>query len=154
MAATKFFIYTLVGSLLMLVALLGVYFIATPAGQHSFDYASLYNGLMSSNRELAQYLRTNPGGDGTGLTPGALAMMKFGPWFFAAFALAFAIKVPIFPLHTWLPDAHTEAPAVGSVLLAAHAQRRTTRPERNGCRSSRKTRMSSRPKPEASGYTK
>jgi NADH-quinone oxidoreductase subunit M len=118
MAATKFFIYTLVGSLLMLVALLGVYFIATPAGQHSFDYASLYNGLMSSNRELAQYLRTNPGGDGTGLTPGALAMMKFGPWFFAAFALAFAIKVPMFPVHTWLPDAHVQAPVAGSIMLA------------------------------------
>jgi NADH-quinone oxidoreductase subunit M len=118
MAATKFFIYTLVGSLLMLVALLGVYFIATPAGARSFDYSSLYNGLMSANRELAQYLRTNPTGDGAGLTPGALAMMKFGPWFFAAFALAFAIKVPMFPVHTWLPDAHVQAPVAGSIMLA------------------------------------
>src|SRR6185436_4579702 len=53
MAAMKFFLYTLVGSLLMLVALLGVYFVATPAGQHSFDYAAVYNGLLSSSREVA-----------------------------------------------------------------------------------------------------
>src|SRR5207237_8587990 len=47
------------------------------------------------------------------------ALGPAAPWLFAAFALAFAIKVPIFPLHTWLPDAHVEAPTAGSVLLAA-----------------------------------
>jgi NADH-quinone oxidoreductase subunit M len=98
--------------------LLGVYFIATPPGSHSFDYASLYNGLISSNRELALYLRNNPGGDGATLSAGAHALMTFGPWFFAAFALAFAIKVPMFPVHTWLPDAHVQAPVAGSIILA------------------------------------
>lgn len=118
MAAMKFFLYTLVGSVLMLVALLGVYFIAAPAGARSFDYSTLYNGLMAANRELAMYVKANPGGDGLGLSPGALALFTWGPWFFLAFALAFAIKVPMFPLHTWLPDAHVQAPVAGSMILA------------------------------------
>jgi NADH-quinone oxidoreductase subunit M len=118
MAAMKFFLYTLVGSLLMLVALLGVYFIAAPAGQRSFDYATLYNGMLAGNRELAAYMAQNPNGDGATLSGVALSLFKFGPYMFVAFALAFAIKVPMFPLHTWLPDAHVQAPAAGSIILA------------------------------------
>src|SRR5207244_353946 len=91
-AAIKFVVYTLIGSLLMLVAILYLYAQWHAAtGTYSFDYTQLSH-----------------------LT------LPFGPQLlcFAAFALAFAIKVPIFPLHTWLPDAHVEAPTGGSVILA------------------------------------
>jgi len=92
-AAIKFVIYTLVGSLLMLVAILYLYSQWHAAtGSYSFDYTNL------SHLTLPYF-------------PQMLC--------FAAFALAFAIKVPIFPLHTWLPDAHVEAPTGGSVILAA-----------------------------------
>ncbi|HEY1087343.1 MAG TPA: NADH-quinone oxidoreductase subunit M [Archangium sp.] len=117
-AAVKFFLYTMVGSVLMMLALFAVYFLAAPAGSRSFDYSTLYNGLMTANRELAQYLQANPAGDGAGLSPTALALFRYGPWLFLAFALAFAIKVPMFPLHTWLPDAHVQAPVAGSMVLA------------------------------------
>lgn len=86
-AAVKFFIYTMAGSLLMLVAILYLYF---QAGG-SFNLIELYE------QDLAFYPQL---------------------WVFTAFALAFAIKVPIFPLHTWLPDAHVQAPTAGSVILA------------------------------------
>jgi NADH-quinone oxidoreductase subunit M len=89
-AAVKFFIYTAVGSLLMLVAIIALYFI-----YQSFDYPT-----------ILQAMRTNP-------LPAQTAY-----WLFLAFAIAFCIKVPLFPLHTWLPDAHTEAPTAGSVILA------------------------------------
>jgi NADH-quinone oxidoreductase subunit M len=93
-AAIKFFIYTMAGSLLMLVAIVVMAWkISGTTGTLSFAY---------------EHLLENAG------TLGAAA-----PWLFAAFALAFAIKVPMFPLHTWLPDAHVEAPTAGSVLLAA-----------------------------------
>jgi NADH-quinone oxidoreductase subunit M len=93
-AAIKFFIYTMAGSLLMLVAIVVMAWkIGNTTGTLSFGY---------------QHLLENAG------TLGSAA-----PWLFAAFALAFAIKVPVFPLHTWLPDAHVEAPTAGSVLLAA-----------------------------------
>ncbi len=117
-AAMKFFLYTMVGSVLMLLALFAVYFLAAPAGSRSFDYSTLYNGLLGASRELAAYLKANPSGDGVGLSPAALALFKYGPWLFLAFALAFAIKVPMFPLHTWLPDAHVQAPVAGSMMLA------------------------------------
>jgi NADH-quinone oxidoreductase subunit M len=92
-AAIKFFIYTMLGSLLMLVAILGLYFMAaTRTGIHSFDY---------------EFLLRNAGPLGNAAW-----------WFFGAFFLAFAIKVPMFPFHTWLPDAHVEAPTAGSVILA------------------------------------
>src|SRR5437870_1624223 len=92
-AAIKFFIYTMFGSLLMLVAILVLYLHAARAtGVYSFSYAH----LLSQVKQL-----------------GPVAW-----WLFAAFFLAFAIKVPMFPLHTWLPDAHVEAPTAGSVLLA------------------------------------
>jgi NADH-quinone oxidoreductase subunit M len=93
-AAIKFFIYTMAGSLLMLVAIVVmVWKVGAATGTLSFSYAHLLQN--------------------TGVLGSA------APWLFAAFALAFAIKVPIFPLHTWLPDAHVEAPTAGSVLLAA-----------------------------------
>jgi NADH-quinone oxidoreductase subunit M len=88
-AAVKFFIYTMVGSLLMLIAIMYLYF---KAGAGDFDITRFYS---------------------IGLDPATQT------WLFLAFALAFAIKVPMFPLHTWLPDAHTEAPTAGSVILAA-----------------------------------
>src|SRR2546429_558527 len=92
-AAIKFFIYTFFGSLLMLVAILAlVALIGQRSGIYSFSYT---------------YLLAHLGG----LGPAAF-------WLFGAFFLAFAIKVPMFPFHTWLPDAHVEAPTAGSVILA------------------------------------
>ncbi|GIS99912.1 MAG: NADH:ubiquinone oxidoreductase subunit M [Acidimicrobiales bacterium] len=93
-AATKFFLYTMAGSALMLVGILAVAFLHADATGSSitFDLVSIAE---------AQAI------DATAAR-----------WIFAAFALAFAVKVPIFPLHTWLPDAHTEAPTAGSVILA------------------------------------
>ncbi len=92
-AAIKFFVYTMFGSLLMLVAILVlVSKVATATGTLSFSYD---HPLRNAD-----------------------AVGSAAPWLFAAFALAFAIKVPIFPFHTWLPDAHVEAPTAGSVLLA------------------------------------
>ena len=98
-AAVKFFIYTALGSLLMLAAIIGLYYLQAKAvGVGSFDYVVLLNSLKT----------------------GALVLPEFtGTLLFFAFALAFAIKVPLFPFHTWLPDAHTEAPTAGSVILAA-----------------------------------
>jgi NADH-quinone oxidoreductase subunit M len=93
-AAIKFFVYTMTGSLLMLVAIVVlVWKVQAATGQLSFAY---------------EHLLRNAGAAGS-----------TAPWLFAAFALAFAIKVPIFPFHTWLPDAHVEAPTAGSVLLAS-----------------------------------
>jgi NADH-quinone oxidoreductase subunit M len=94
-AAVKFFLYTLFGSLLMLVAIISLgYFASTvPGGQFTTDLLDLYR--------VAPMLPIN------------LQM-----WMFAAFGLSFAIKVPLWPLHTWLPDAHVEAPTAGSVILA------------------------------------
>ncbi len=91
-AAVKFFLFTMAGSVLMLVAILVLYFINLKAtGKPTFDVLELYKlGIPVET----QY------------------------WLFGAFALAFAIKVPMFPFHTWLPDAHAEAPTAGSVILA------------------------------------
>ncbi|MDM7915911.1 MAG: NADH-quinone oxidoreductase subunit M, partial [Candidatus Eisenbacteria bacterium] len=91
-AAVKFVLYTIVGSLLMLVAILALYFLhERQTGVATFNLLRLYETALSPSQQL---------------------------WLFAAFALAFAIKVPVFPLHTWLPDAHVEAPTAGSVVLA------------------------------------
>lgn len=94
-AAVKFFLYTLMGSLLMLVALLYLYF-------HSAQLSPLGEGSF----EILDYQRM-----GIPLTAQILV--------FIAFLLAFAVKVPMVPVHTWLPDAHVEAPTGGSVILAA-----------------------------------
>ena len=97
-AAVKFFLFTMVGSVFMLVSIIYLaWFHFEQTGVWSYDYLD--------------FLHTAPLLPTTGLmAPGLLV--------FAAFALAFAIKVPMFPLHTWLPDAHVEAPTGGSVILA------------------------------------
>lgn len=88
-AALKFFIYTMAGSVLMLAAIIYMYYQA----QGSFDYEAWWQQSLKLAPQVQMIL-------------------------FAAFALSFAIKVPMFPLHTWLPDAHVEAPTAGSVILA------------------------------------
>ncbi len=99
-AAIKLFIYTFTGSVLMLAAILWLFQLhATQTGQYSTAITSYYQ--LTFSKESIFW----------GLTSGDLV--------FLAFALAFAIKVPLFPFHTWLPDAHVEAPTGGSVLLAA-----------------------------------
>lgn len=92
-ATVKFVIFTMVGSLLMLVAIFVLHsFYFKVTGVHSFNIFDYYQLILNPQLQL---------------------------WLFLAFALAFAIKVPMFPFHTWLPDAHVEAPTAGSVLLAA-----------------------------------
>jgi NADH-quinone oxidoreductase subunit M len=93
-SAIKFFLYTMFGSILMLGAILYVAhaYAQASGGQLSFDYFDLQRLLVARHVQV---------------------------WLWAAFTLAFVIKVPMFPVHTWLPDAHTEAPTAGSVLLAA-----------------------------------
>jgi NADH-quinone oxidoreductase subunit M len=91
-ATIKFVLFTIAGSLLMLAALIGLYLIhGAQSGTYSFSLFQLMHTPLTGSAEL---------------------------WLFAAFLLSFAIKVPIIPLHTWLPDAHTEAPTAGSVILA------------------------------------
>ena len=92
-AAVKFFLYTMAGSVLMLVA---ITFLYIHAG--TFDYATILAQLQSGKLALSHLQET---------------------LLFLAFFIAFAIKVPLFPLHTWLPDAHVEAPSAGSVMLAS-----------------------------------
>ncbi len=92
-ATIKFVLFTMLGSLLMLVAifyLFSIYHKAT--GTYSFNLFDYYNLILNPNIQV---------------------------WLFLAFGLAFAIKVPMFPFHTWLPDAHVEAPTAGSFILAA-----------------------------------
>lgn len=91
-SALKFVLFTLSGSLPMLLAIIGIY---------------LLHGAQSGNYSFALTALT-----GTTLSPAA------GLWLYGAFLLAFAIKFPLVPLHTWLPDAHTDAPTAGSVILA------------------------------------
>ncbi|MEO5510870.1 MAG: NADH-quinone oxidoreductase subunit M [Longimicrobiales bacterium] len=92
-AAIKFFLYTASASLLMLVGIMYLYFkYHAVTGGLTFEYSDLLQVPLSN---LEQY------------------------WLFGAFALAFAVKIPLFPFHTWLPDAHVEAPTPGSVVLAA-----------------------------------
>jgi len=91
-AAIKFVLFTMVGSLLMLVALLVLYFeYYSIHGAYTFDLLKITGMPLAQNMQM---------------------------WLFAAFALAFVIKVPMWPFHTWLPDAHVEAPTAGSVILA------------------------------------
>ena len=95
-SAIKFFLYTLVGSVVMLLGILALYFAwhADPAngGRYTFDITEYHRYTFASQLQW---------------------------WVFLAFFLGFAIKVPMFPFHTWLPDAHTDAPTAGSVILAA-----------------------------------
>jgi NADH-quinone oxidoreductase subunit M len=92
-AAVKFILYTMAGSVLMLVAIIGL----------AWAHAEATNGTPSFNLLDLQELTLSD---------------QMESWFFLAFTLAFAIKVPLFPFHTWLPDAHVEAPTAGSVILA------------------------------------
>ena len=101
-AAIKFFIFTALGSLLMLAAIIAMYFVsAEQTGTGTFDFVTLVEMIKVGGMTFS----------GTWATTGSLM--------FFAFAIAFSIKVPLFPFHTWLPDAHTEAPTAGSVILAA-----------------------------------
>ncbi|HZW40068.1 MAG TPA: NADH-quinone oxidoreductase subunit M [Ignavibacteriaceae bacterium] len=94
-ASVKFFVYTMFGSLLMLVAIVWLAVNAAPAlGHFSTDLVELYSISPKFEKEVQI-------------------------WMFLAFALSFSIKVPLFPLHTWLPDAHVQAPTAGSVILAS-----------------------------------
>ncbi len=95
-AAIKFFLFTLFGSAFMLLGFLALYFRSGDFGERTFDIPELI--ALGSN----------------GAFTGTFAWLVFGALF-----LGFAVKVPMWPLHTWLPDAHTAAPTVGSVLLAA-----------------------------------
>jgi len=95
-ASIKFFLFTLAGSAFMLLGFLALYFRSGDVGERTFDIVEL------------SVLGT------TGLFAGTFAF-----WVFAALFAGFAVKVPMWPLHTWLPDAHTAAPTVGSVILAA-----------------------------------
>jgi NADH-quinone oxidoreductase subunit M len=94
-AAIKFFLYTLAGSVVMLLAILALYFYTPvePGATRTFDVVT----LLAAAQNFADPLKV---------------------WLFWGFFFAFAIKVPMFPFHTWLPDAHTEAPTAGSVILA------------------------------------
>ncbi len=92
-AATKFFLFTMFGSAFMLVGLLATVALASrDLGYTTFDLVEIADGANFA--------------------------ASTGRWLFFAFAIAFAVKVPIFPFHTWLPDAHTQAPTAGSVVLA------------------------------------
>jgi NADH-quinone oxidoreductase subunit M len=91
-SALKFFIFTVTGSLLMLLSIIGLYIIhGQQTGVYSFLSADLLNTQVPLNLQM---------------------------WLFAGFLLGFAVKVPMFPIHTWLPDAHTDAPTAGSIILA------------------------------------
>ncbi len=92
-AAIKFFLYTLAGSVLMLIGILALY----------FQTGGINNGQNTFDLDVIYKLSLDP---------------AFQWWVFAAFFVGFAIKVPMFPFHTWLPDAHVEAPTAGSVILA------------------------------------
>ncbi len=98
-ATIKFVLYTVAGSLLMLVAIVWLYNASAQGGQGTFDLEVLTDpaGPLAATSAIAPNARL---------------------WLFLAFAVAFAIKVPMFPFHTWLPDAHVEAPTAGSVILA------------------------------------
>jgi NADH-quinone oxidoreductase subunit M len=92
-ATIKFFLYTMAGGVLMLVAIISLYYLngGRPGGEFTFDLLKISGLELPFSTQI---------------------------WLFLAFAVAFAIKVPMFPFHTWLPDAHVEAPTAGSVILA------------------------------------
>jgi len=99
-AAIKFFLYTLAGSVLMLLAMLAMYFYSSVDGHHSFD-------LIALSENYRQFEAAAP-----------ILGVHFPLIIFVALFIGFAIKVPIWPFHTWLPDAHVEAPTAISVILA------------------------------------
>src|ERR1700730_1605737 len=127
-AAIKFFLYTLVGSVVMLLGVLKMYFLTQDTaltGQITQATVDLLAGNAQASRlvnDSYQAAVTNGTGTFNILYMQALgSVMPMGAMqvlLFFAFALGFAIKVPMFPFHTWLPDAHVEAPTAGSVILA------------------------------------
>jgi NADH-quinone oxidoreductase subunit M len=125
-AAIKFFLYTLVGSVVMLLGVLKMYFLTQ---QYSGQVTQAMINTLAGNNEAGQLVwntwqTAQAGSTGTFSIVYMQAMGSLLPagtmqiLLFAAFALGFAIKVPMFPFHTWLPDAHVEAPTAGSVILA------------------------------------
>jgi NADH-quinone oxidoreductase subunit M len=125
-AAIKFFLYTLVGSVLMLLGVLKMYFLTQDMALTAKISTATVEALAGPARDMVfnSYQQAQAGGTGTfniifmqalGAT---LPMDTTQVLLFAAFAIGFAIKVPMFPFHTWLPDAHVEAPTAGSVILA------------------------------------
>lgn len=101
-ASIKFFLYTLIGSLLMLVAII---YMGSHAGGAQFQFTTDYHRIIAACRP-----------DAAG---NFLISLDAQKWLFWAFTASFAVKVPLFPVHTWLPDAHVQAPTAGSVILAA-----------------------------------
>lgn len=92
LATVKFVVFSIAGSLLMLIAIIGIYVLhGNQTGIYTFSLVNLMETRIEKSFEV---------------------------WLYAAFVLAFGIKIPLFPVHTWLPDAHTEAPTAGSVILA------------------------------------
>jgi NADH-quinone oxidoreductase subunit M len=104
-AAIKFFLYTLVGSVLLLLGILALYFIYPTIATQQADIAQQFGTASTFNILAFQAI-------------GSFLPSNFQFWVFLAFFVGFAIKVPMFPFHTWLPDAHVEAPTAGSVILA------------------------------------
>jgi NADH-quinone oxidoreductase subunit M len=112
-AAIKFFLYTLAGSVLMLIAIVALYIITG-----TFAIQSYVDEAGGAHAGLLELARTGQINAKNLLADGALLGIKFSHWVFWFFFIAFAIKVPVFPFHTWLPDAHVEAPTPISVILA------------------------------------
>lgn len=143
-AAIKFFLYTLFGSVLLLLAILKMYFLAPEiARAHPVEVKAAAVQLAGDNRPMLQMVEAGIAtakeagirSDSPAGTLNIYAMQAIGSardvrglsfiplivqlWVFGGFAIGFMIKVPMFPFHTWLPDAHVEAPTAGSVVLAA-----------------------------------
>jgi len=124
-AAVKFFLFTVVGSLFMLVAIvwLGYYTGYHQIAQNSYEATKVLANVYPNEKDVAAIISAIRDSH---FTTNLAVIKEFAPnipetiqkWLFLAFALSFCIKVPLFPLHTWLPDAHTEAPTAGSVILA------------------------------------
>jgi len=129
-AAIKFFLYTLVGSVVMLLGVLKIYFLTQDPGlaakitsatltniaPNGEAYAMLNNAVAAAKSGAGTFNIMYMQAIGSVLSTGAASTLEV--LLFFAFALGFAIKVPMFPFHTWLPDAHVEAPTAGSVILA------------------------------------
>jgi len=132
-AAIKFFLYTLVGSVVMLLAILKLYFMLPELVQANQAALNGWVGQTFGENPMTANMIRNAANLALASSPGAFSSSfnipilhgvgQFIPlniqiWLWAAFFLGFAIKVPMFPFHTWLPDAHVEAPTAGSVILA------------------------------------
>ncbi|HZG51811.1 MAG TPA: NADH-quinone oxidoreductase subunit M [Pyrinomonadaceae bacterium] len=126
-AAIKFFLYTLVGSVIMLLGVLKVYFLTQDATLTGAITPAVMDNLAASGTQARAVLDNARAAAGAGGTFNIMFLQALGSvlpmgtmqvLLFFAFAIGFAIKVPMWPFHTWLPDAHVEAPTAGSVILA------------------------------------